>query len=73
MIAGPAPAPAPATTTGTLRVETENDGERVYVDGVVLTAPAAILRCGPHEIALGAPGRSRTIEVPCGGEVTVLR
>jgi hypothetical protein len=72
----PAPAPspaAPAATTGTLRIDPTAEGQRVFVDGVALSATAALLRCGPHDVAIGSAGRTRTIEVPCGGEVTVFR
>ncbi|HEY8039382.1 MAG TPA: hypothetical protein VIF15_06290 [Polyangiaceae bacterium] len=65
--------PTPASTTGTLRVDPSTEQQRVYVDGLVLSAPAAILRCGPHDVAVGSVGRTRTIDVPCGGEVTVFR
>jgi hypothetical protein len=75
----PAPAPshaapvAPAATVGTLRIDESVEGQRIFVDGVPLTATAALLRCGPHDVAVGSTGRTRTIDVPCGGEVTVYR
>lgn len=65
--------PAPASTVGTLRLDPTVEGQRVFVDGVALSAPAALLRCGPHDVAMGSIGRTRTIDVPCGGEVTVFR
>jgi hypothetical protein len=68
-----APQPAPASTIGTLLVDSTAEGQRVFVDGVILSAHAALLRCGPHDVAMGSPGRTRTIDVPCGGEVTVYR
>jgi hypothetical protein len=72
--AQPAAAPAaPAATTGTLRIVASAEGQRVFVDGVELSATAALLRCGPHDIAVGSVGRTRSIDVPCGGEVTVYR
>jgi hypothetical protein len=84
--AQPAPAAAPAAaavpaaqpgdsvaTVGTLLIDSSVDGHRVFVDGVPLSAPAAMIKCGPHEVAIGSLGRTRTIEVPCGGEVTVYR
>ncbi|HEX3343905.1 MAG TPA: hypothetical protein VHS09_04995 [Polyangiaceae bacterium] len=64
--------PTPASTVGTLRLDETVEGQRVFVDGVALSAPAALLQCGPHEVAMGS-GRTRTIDVPCGGEVTVFR
>jgi hypothetical protein len=65
--------PAPASTVGTLRLDPTVEGQRVFVDGVALSATAALLRCGPHDVAMGSLGRTRTIDVPCGGEVTVFR
>jgi len=72
----PAPAAQPSDsvpTVGTLLIDSSVDGHRVFVDGVPLSAPAAMMKCGPHEVAIGSLGRTRTIEVPCGGEVTVYR
>ncbi|MGH7294821.1 MAG: hypothetical protein ACRELB_07810 [Polyangiaceae bacterium] len=68
----PAPPPLPASTVGTLLVDPTADGQRVLVDGVVLSTGAALVRCGRHEVSVG-PGGTRAIEVPCGGEVTVYR
>jgi hypothetical protein len=68
----PPTTPPPASTIGTLRLDTSVEAQRVFVDGVALQASAALLRCGPHEVAMGS-GHTRTIEVPCGGEVTVYR
>jgi hypothetical protein len=65
--------PTPASTVGTLRLDTSVEAQRVFVDGVALSASAALLRCGPHDVAMGSIGRTRTIDVPCGGEVTVFR
>ncbi|HEY3822102.1 MAG TPA: hypothetical protein VGL81_33285 [Polyangiaceae bacterium] len=65
--------PTPASTVGTLRLDSSIEGQRVFVDGVALRAPAALVRCGPHEVAMGSLERVRTIDVPCGGEVTVFR
>jgi hypothetical protein len=75
-VASPAHAPAtvdPASSVGVLRVDPGADGQHLTVDGVPQAVPAAVVRCGPHEVAVGGAGRSRTIDVPCGGEVTVYR
>jgi len=69
----PPPPSSPSITTGTLRVDPAVQGQRVMVDGVLLSVPAALIQCGPHDVAVGASGHSRSIEVPCGGEVTVYR
>jgi hypothetical protein len=72
----PVPPPPPTVadaTTGTLRLDDSFEGQRVYLDGVVLKSSAALLRCGPHNVAIGSASRVRTIDVPCGGEVTVYR
>lgn len=69
----PPPPSTPAITTGTLRIDPAVQGQRVMVDGVLLSVPAAIIQCGPHEVAVGVSGHARTIDVPCGGEVTVYR
>ena len=65
--------PAPASTVGTLRLDPSVEAQRVFVDGIALSASATLLRCGPHDVAMGSIGRTRTIDVPCGGEVTVFR
>jgi hypothetical protein len=69
----PDPMPVASVTTGTLRMGPALERQRVFVDGVALSVPAALLRCGPHDVATGSPAHPRTIDVPCGGEVTVFR
>jgi len=69
----PAPPPTAEATTGTLRIDGSVDGQRVYLDGVALTATAAMLRCGPHVLAVGSLSRARIVDVPCGGDITVFR
>ena len=69
----PPPAAVADATTGTLRLDDSVEGQRVYLDGMVLKATAAILRCGPHNVAIGSASRVRTVDVPCGGEVTLFR
>jgi hypothetical protein len=60
-------------TVGTLRVDPQAEGHRVWVDGVLLTAEAALVRCGEHQVRVGSTGRAKTVDVPCGGEITVFR
>ncbi len=69
----PAPPATAEATTGTLRIDGSVEGQRVYLDGVVLTATAAMLRCGPHVLAVGSLSRARIVDVPCGGDITVFR
>lgn len=69
----PPPPSTPLVTTGSVRIDPALEGQRVTVDGVVLSAPAALVQCGPHDVAVGPSGHARSIDVPCGGEVTVYR
>jgi hypothetical protein len=69
----PQPLPAAEVTVGTLRLDPGLEGQRVYLDGVVLQATAAMIRCGAHAFAVGSPARARIVDVPCGGDITVFR
>jgi hypothetical protein len=86
--ADPAPANSPSTataaaagapalpdppTTGTLRVERPATPGRVWVDGKKLTSQSALVSCGPHQIRIGIRGRTRTVQVPCDGELVVSK
>jgi len=48
-------------------------GHRIFVDGrAVAETPAAVeVGCGKHEIKLGSAGTPRTIDLPCGQELTI--
>ncbi len=48
-------------------------GHRIFVDGrAVAETPAAVeVGCGKHEIKLGSAGTPRTIDLPCGEEVSI--
>jgi hypothetical protein len=72
-IPAPPPLPTAEATVGTLRLDPNLEGQRVYLDGVVLKATAAMLRCGAHTFAVGSPARARVVDVPCGGDITVFR
>jgi len=72
-VAPAAPPPTAEATTGTLRIDGSAEGQRVYLDGVTLTASAAMLRCGPHVLAVGSLSRARIVDVPCGGDITIFR
>jgi hypothetical protein len=72
-----APAPVHPTptsvTTGTLRFDATTSGHRVWVDDVLLSTDAAIVKCGTHRVRVGSLGTTRWVDVPCGGEVTLGR
>jgi hypothetical protein len=84
-IAAPAPAapvaPASASsgatpespTSGTVRVARPATPGRVWLDGKRLSAPSAVVMCGPHQVKVGASGRARSLQVPCGGELVISR
>ena len=78
----PAPASSPASTaTGTapppgygeVRSPASSAGHRIFVDEkVVGTAPDPVrVRCGTHSIRIGSRGVPRTVDVPCGGAVSI--
>ena len=54
-------------TTGTA------PGRRIFVDdkAVGQTPDAVIVKCGLRSVKLGRAGTAQTVDVPCGGEVSV--
>lgn len=76
-----APTSAPTSTSalpprsGRLVTARSEKGHRVFVDGRVVGSGGAplVVRCGKHEVRVGSRGRRRTVEVPCGGDLTVTR
>ena len=78
-IASPAvaPAAAPAVTdapqTGTLRLQKPLAAGKVWLDGQKMAVASATIACGTHELKVGAHGRPRSIDVPCGGELKLSR
>jgi serine/threonine-protein kinase len=60
---------------GLLRSETAPPGHRIFVDDrVVGETPTPItVKCGVHSVKVGSSGYRRTIDVPCGGEITLER
>jgi hypothetical protein len=42
----------------------------LLIDGARITGPTAVVACGRHEVRAGR-GRSRTVDIPCGGNVTI--
>lgn len=75
----PAPAtPSPAamapdgTSSGTVRLDKPAKVGHVWLDGKKITSPSALVSCGTHKIKVGH-ARSHSIDVPCGGEISVSR
>lgn len=77
----PVAAPAIAETTepakpvskiGTIVTPSWAKGRRVFVDGTVAgSSPKLDVACGTHFVKVGTAGKTRTVIVPCGGEVSV--
>jgi hypothetical protein len=46
---------------------------RVFVDGLARGVGGDLIRvpCGRHAVRLGSTGRTLSVDVPCGGTVTV--
>lgn len=58
-------------STGTVLIGRSSAGH-VQLDGRNLAASSAIVSCGTHQIRIGH-GKPHSIDVPCGGEITVTR
>jgi hypothetical protein len=74
-VAAPAPVvPAPEKpSTGMIRLARPAAPGHVWVDGQKLASPSALVGCGPHQIKVGPHGKTRSVDVPCGGEVRLTR
>ena len=35
------------------------------------TPEAVVVKCGPHQIKIGSAGTARSVDVPCGGELSL--
>jgi serine/threonine-protein kinase len=48
-------------------------GHRIFVDERVVAQTPQIVSvpCGKHKVRIGSAGKPQSIEVPCGGQVTV--
>ncbi len=68
-----APNAGPAEGTGLVRTTNCAPGRRIFVDGKTLgqTPQSVTVKCGSRAVKIGSSGRVRTIDVPCGGEITV--
>ena len=70
----PAPAPPPpAPTTGTLRLQKPAIPGHVWFDGKKLSQAEQTVACGKHKVKVGTWGRAHTVDVPCGGELKVVK
>jgi hypothetical protein len=45
---------------------------RIFVDEKVVgqTPESVTVKCGTHAVKLGSSGKTQTIDIPCGGEIT---
>jgi hypothetical protein len=71
--ASPPPVVAEVPVTGTVRLQRPAVPGRVWLDGKKLSSPSALVGCGTHQIKISARGRTRTVEVPCGGEIVISK
>ena len=70
----PITAPAPASTLGDIETPAAARSHRVFVDGHYAAARAGVtlsVKCGKHTVRIGSQGREQTVDVPCGGSVSV--
>lgn len=65
----------PPRATGRILTDPTAGEHRVFVDGhsVGHGGATVIVSCGPHVVRTGSTGTSKTIDVPCGGDVLVAR
>ena len=78
--AAPAPVPPPApgapavSTSGEIVTPASARSHRVFLDGQYAAPSSGVtlrVRCGRHAIRIGSAGSLQSIDVPCGGAVTV--
>lgn len=77
----PTPTPTPTSkSTSTVASDAPSTGTilfdrpgKVWLDGKRLSGTSAMVRCGSHRVKLGPFAKSRAIDVPCGGEITVKK
>jgi hypothetical protein len=46
---------------------------KVWLDGEKVSTPTASVACGKHQLKVGAHGKARGVDVPCGGELKISR
>jgi hypothetical protein len=44
---------------------------RLFIDGRLVQGNRSEVKCGKHVVKCGSQGTPRTVDVPCGGEITV--
>ncbi len=58
---------------GVLLMPPAADSHRVYVDGRLagVPPPPIVVGCGKHVVKIGSQGREQSVNVPCGGSVSL--
>jgi hypothetical protein len=59
----------PQASVGTVTLAAAAAEHRLFVDGVVRPRGEAVVSCGKHRVKVGSRGRTRIVDVPCGGDV----
>jgi hypothetical protein len=46
---------------------------RIFVDNVTVgeTPQSVLVKCGSHTVRIGSAGKERSVDLPCGGEISV--
>jgi len=67
------PADDVPATMGRVKTAGAAPGRRIFVDEKTVgqTPEAVLVKCGTRAIKLGSAGSTQSIDVPCGGEITV--
>lgn len=63
----------PVPTKGTLVTPFWARGRRVWIDGKPIAghAPRVEAQCGKHTVRIGAAGKPKSVDIPCGGELKI--
>ncbi len=61
----------PQAPVGTVSLAATASSHRLFVDGAVAPSGVAVVRCGKHLVKVGSKGRTRVVDVACGGETIV--
>ena len=67
-------APALPPTTGRVLTPASARSHRVWIDGELAARASGValsVACGAHVVRIGSAGASQSIQVPCGGDVSV--